>query len=384
MLNIRENIIFKILAIYLISTFIFLATIFIVVTNYQKNDKIEKQHQSFREYKRYLINFIDNNDLKDFSSIANTNEIEVKILKNNQTIFSNFNSNNQDIKLQKRFNYDENFIYYSNFIEKGNDKIHYILKSDNKNEEIYNFKKEFLFFLLTILFSSSFVAYFLVKIIMKSIEENIKKLDNFLKDSTHEIKSPLTIINMSIETMNEETLCNKNKKRVENINFATKTLNNIYENLVEIHFNNKKEEIDSFIEFDKILEERINLFKPTLLKNNLTIKSDINSCQIKINSFNLEKIIDNLLSNSIKYSKNSSTINIYLNQNIFEISNISSYKLPNNLDTLFKRYSRATTNISGFGIGLYIVKKLCDEANLKISTNLNKNNSIKFFITWNN
>ncbi|MDN5043290.1 HAMP domain-containing sensor histidine kinase [Aliarcobacter butzleri] len=382
MLNNKKEIIYKILSIYFISTFLFLSSIFIVVTYYQETYEIEKQHQAIREYKRYIINFINTSDLKNFNLINNNDKIEVKILKDNKILFSNFSSNN-NIKLQKRFYYDKDFIYYFNFIKVDNNEIQYILKSDNKNQEIYNFKKKLFIFLMIILFASSFVAHSLVKIIIKSIAENMNKLDEFLKDSTHEIKSPLTIINMCIETIDEETLCDKNKKRINNLNYATKTLNNIYENLVEVHFNNKEKKAASFIEFDKILEERIELFKSTLLKNNLTIKSEISNSQIKIDQFDLTKIIDNLLLNSIKYARNSSIIHIKLSQNIFEIQNISSYKLPNNFNTLFERYYRANTNLSGFGIGLYIVKKLCDEANLKINSTLIKDNSIKFSISWN-
>lgn len=380
MLSSTKKVINKILTIYSISTLLFLTTIFIIVSKWQEQEAIEKIQQSMREHKRYIIDVIKNHEIYELKNFFNDLDIEIKISHLEEILFSNFKSIDE-ISPQKRFFFYKDYIYYFNTVTKNEQTINLLIKKNTKKEDILLFKKKLLILLFIIFLLSLVVAYILIKTIIKPLEENAKKLDDFLKDTTHEIKAPLSIMNMSIETMEKENLNEKNLKRLNNLNFSIKTLNNIYESLVEIHFNKSNNEIN-IIEVDLKLLERISIFNHQLEQKNLLISLKSNKSFIKINEYKLEKIIDNLLSNITKHAKNNSEVIINLEQNRLEISNLISNKLPNNLSILFERYTKINST-NGFGVGLHIIKKICNEFNIKLDCKIIDENRIKFILIWN-
>lgn len=380
MLSSTKKVINKILTIYSISTLLFLITIFIIVSKWQEQEAIEKIQQSMREHKRYIIDVIKNHEIYELKNFFNDLDIEIKISHLEEILFSNFKSIDE-ISPQKRFFFYKDYIYYFNTVTKNEQTINLLIKKNTKKEDILLFKKKLLILLFIIFLLSLVVAYILIKTIIKPLEENAKKLDDFLKDTTHEIKALLSIMNMSIETMEKENLNEKNLKRLNNLNFSIKTLNNIYESLVEIHFNKSNNEIN-IIEVDLKLLERISIFNHQLEQKNLLISLKSNKSFIKINEYKLEKIIDNLLSNITKHAKNNSEVIINLEQNRLEISNLIFNKLPNNLSILFERYTKINST-NGFGVGLHIIKKICNEFDIKLDCKIIDENRIKFILIWN-
>jgi len=77
----------------------------------------------------------------------------------------------------------------------------------------------------------------------------------------------------------------------------------------------------------------------------------------------LIRLFDNLLSNAIKYSKPNKTIHVKLN-NYFEVTNEGDIK---NIKNITKKFVRENKNEGGFGIGLYIVKKIAENYNFEFS-----------------
>ena len=105
------------------------------------------------------------------------------------------------------------------------------------------------------------------------------------------------------------------------------------------------------------LQKNIEIFK--------NIQPNIN---IKFNEIEAYRIIDNNLSNAIKYSKKESKIFIKLEK--LETGFILEFKDEGtgikNVSRLFERYYRGDKITGGFGIGLSIVKNICDKNGIKI------------------
>ncbi|MBR2918135.1 MAG: ATP-binding protein, partial [Campylobacter sp.] len=125
---------------------------------------------------------------------------------------------------------------------------------------------------------------------------------------------------------------------------------------------------------------RIKLFE--LSANAKGIEFEINSISFELNSDmqKLGKIIDNLISNAIKYSSKNSKIIINLDKNSFEIINFGTVISKENLDKIYDKFSRFDTQNGGFGIGLSLVKRYCDELGFSIVCQ-SRDNQTKFTIT---
>jgi signal transduction histidine kinase len=228
-----------------------------------------------------------------------------------------------------------------------------------------------LVFLLSLLFLNHFAAPF---------RQVNKKLDNFIKDSVHEINTPLSIINVNIDLFNRK---NPENKYLMRIKAAAKSLANIYNDMDYIIKNEKKGFTSEEIELDTYLKERIEYISEIAAMQNIRIESQIN-CRARIlfSSIKLQRIIDNNLSNAIKYS-NQNTV-IYVRLDAVGDRCVLSFT-DNGIGIaepkkIFERYYREKSDKSGFGIGLNIVKQIIDDAgiSLKITSVLGKGSSFSY------
>ncbi len=200
----------------------------------------------------------------------------------------------------------------------------------------------------------------------KFANDLVKSQDKFIKNAIHEINTPLSIIITNIDLFK---LKFTNNKYISKIEAGSKIIHNIYNDLSYMIKKDRIEYKKITIDFSTFLLQRIDFFDEVAIGNNLFISSQIQAnINIKFNDIELQRIIDNSISNAIKYSFQDTQIDISLIQNnkniILEITNKSDIiKEPNKL---FQRYYRENENRGGFGIGLNIIKEICDKNNILI------------------
>jgi len=224
--------------------------------------------------------------------------------------------------------------------------------------------------LMLILFSVIILVFILSMFFLQSFAKPFKKLnetlDNFIKDSVHEINTPLSIISVNIDLYNRKNEPNKYMHRMK---AATKVLSNIYNDMdYLIKYDRLKYEKES-IDMSLFLRDRIDYFSEVARMKNITINSNIKKCSnIQMNAKQLQRVIDNNISNAIKYSYENSEIDIelYTKNNRCHLS-FRDYGVGiKKIDEIFSRYYREDTSKGGFGIGLNIVKSIIDEANIEL------------------
>ncbi len=236
-----------------------------------------------------------------------------------------------------------------------------VLRSNEYSEEkLEIISKIVTIFLCSILFFL-IVSYFIIKLSFRPLIEKINSLNSFIKDTTHEINTPLSVILMSIEMFE-----NYPEKYLSNIKIAAKTLSNLYENLVNLNFKTTQNTLEN-INVKEILNERIKYFSIMLGEKNLSLNTDLSEVWLKTDEFKFKNIFDNILSNAIKYCAEKTEISVILCENYFEISNFGNEISKEQKSKIFEKFTRFNAEKSGFGIGLSLVKKYCDELGFKIS-----------------
>ena len=199
-------------------------------------------------------------------------------------------------------------------------------------------------------------------------QELLKSHRLFLRNSVHEINTPISIIMANIELFELEYGENS---ILSNIEAATKNIYGIYDDLSYI---TKKDKIDykkDTINLSDFIQNRIHFFNILAKQSKLKfhfLEKIANQAQIDINETKLQRIIDNNITNAIKYTKELGTIVISLYENtshlIFEISSNST--IIQEPENVFNAYKRESTIKDGFGLGLNLVKTICDEENIQI------------------
>ena len=244
-----------------------------------------------------------------------------------------------------------------------------------KYKMIISFLAAFLFMIL--------IGYFISKLFLRPMRDALHLLDRFIKDTTHELNTPITAIITNIEMIDKSLLDEKLAKKINRIEIGAKTISNIYEDLTFVTLNNQIISNNEDLNLSNILKQRVDFFKSLAIMKKITFKLNIkDDVFLFCDNKKISKLIDNLLSNAIKYNKMSGTIKIVLSENSFIIEDSGKGISAENLATLFERYTRFDKSVGGFGIGLNIVSLIAKEYNLKISVESEINIGTKVSITW--
>lgn len=227
------------------------------------------------------------------------------------------------------------------------------------DEEIYKVKIFTISLQIVLLIFFLILSYFLAKLSIKPMKETISHLDRFILDLIHDLNTPSTSIilnsNLLIEKENDE----KKIKKLNRIKMSADTISSLYKNL-EIILNQKlsKEKID----IEKIVKNKVEDFRLLFPKIEFIVDIKPNSI-IQTNEKALIRILDNLLTNSCKYSNEQNPkIEISFENQILSIKdNGKGVKYPKKI---FERYYKEDNQ--GYGIGMHIVHRLCDNLDIKL------------------
>ncbi len=244
-------------------------------------------------------------------------------------------------------------------------------------------KKEIFIFVIIAFFFMTLLGYFLLKIFLKPMKDALHLLDRFIKDTTHELNTPISAIISNVEMIDVSDLDEKMAKKIKRIDIGAKTISNIYEDLTFLTLDNKIISQNEYLDLTRIVFQRVEYFR-TLAEVKkidfvLNIKKDISIfCDVK----KMSKLIDNLLSNAIKYNKIKGQIFITLDKSYFCVEDTGKGMNQDQIEQLFQRYTRFDKSVGGFGIGLNIVSMIAKEYNFKIKVSSEIKFGTKMEVKW--
>jgi signal transduction histidine kinase/DNA-binding NarL/FixJ family response regulator len=221
-------------------------------------------------------------------------------------------------------------------------------------------------------------------------EENQKRIDFFI-NLAHETRTPLSLIS---NYFNE--YIKKIKPTIELLNIKSnfeKLLRDMV-NFLDIEKLNRDQifyDHSHIIELYEILKNKVELFKELAKKRNIDIilKNNTRNIVTKIDSLAIDRVLNNLLDNAVKYNKDNGKINIILENNAGFIDLIIKDTgigiSEDEINYIFEPYHQMfheKRQIQGLGMGLTIVKKIIDEVNGKICFNSKLNEGTTIIITF--
>ncbi|MEK6659788.1 MAG: HAMP domain-containing sensor histidine kinase [Campylobacterota bacterium] len=198
-------------------------------------------------------------------------------------------------------------------------------------------------------------------------QDLLKAQKEFLRYTVHETNTPLSVILTSIELY---LMKHPKDRQLSKIEAAAKNIFSIYDDLSYLVKKDHIEYKKNVLNLKNFLSSRIDFF--TEVAEFSRIKFDYNppdeDLHIYFNETKLQRIVDNTITNAIKYSLPNEKVYVSLNKigaNIeFSISNKS--KIIKNTDKVFDAYYREEKNSDGFGLGLRLVRTICDEEGIEI------------------
>jgi two-component system OmpR family sensor kinase len=246
-------------------------------------------------------------------------------------------------------------------------------------------KKEIFIFVVIAFAFMTLLGYFLLRIFLKPMRDALHLLDRFIKDTTHELNTPISAIITNVEMIDTNSLDEKLSKKIKRIDIGAKTISNIYEDLTYLTLDNKIISQNENLDLSKIVHQRLEYFKTLADVKKIELIENIEDdviifCDVK----KISKLIDNLLSNAIKYNKVKGFIKVTLTKKSLIVEDSGKGMTEDQVEQLFERYIRFDKSVGGFGIGLNIVSMIAKEYNFKINVESEIKIGTKMELIWEN
>ena len=208
------------------------------------------------------------------------------------------------------------------------------------------------------------------------------KRQDFVSAVSHELKTPLTAIRMYAELLQNSWVANETKRQKYYglIVGETERLSRLIQNVLNL---SKLERGNWNVQFTRInpktiLDTFVSTYTQNVEKNgfDLTVTSDICNMQLTLDKDAVMQVLMNVVDNSLKFARNSAYKMIALelrvaeNDVYFVVRDYGPGIPPKEMEHVFDEFYRVgnemTRTTSGTGIGLSMVKKLCDKTNMKV------------------
>jgi len=234
-----------------------------------------------------------------------------------------------------------------------------------------------LFFVLAL------IGFTLSRMFLRPMNEAIALLDDFIKDTTHELNTPVSAILTNIEALDTDDLSPSIQKKLRRIEIASRTISTLYDDLTYLILNHDLAVHNIPLDLAHLLHERLEYFRHRIEQKKITLSLHIDSEVIlMIDSTKATRLIDNLLSNAIKYNVMGGNITITLQNKALCIED-NGIGIPSSMiDRVFERYQRADKSVGGFGIGLNIVAMIAKDYDLKITIESEEKKGTKICVIW--
>ena len=291
--------------------------------------------------------------------------IRYALLDKDKNIIFSYLDEKFQIDYSKNFYENSFYNYFITTLDEENIPIKYIVM---ESCQVVNDKNSIkILILIKLIISSIFIAcvgYLLSKILLNPARKRVDSMDKFIKDSAHELNTPITVLMTSVSMLKN----GKNpEKMMKYILSSSKQISQIYNDIHFSAFNEINEDVFEEFDLKDLVAESVDYFNDISVTKNIQINSNLFSCYIKMDKTKTQKLVNNLISNAIKYSYKESIIEVTLKDNILNVKDFGRGISVEEQKEIFKRYKRGNNNEGGFGIGLDIVKRICNEYNLLLN-----------------
>lgn len=274
--------------------------------------------------------------------------------------------------------------------DQDGNEIYVFLHRDRDLENWYRVLGFSCIALLIFFFAILLVTIFVSKKMLEPVEENIEKQKNFITNASHELKTPLAIIQTNAEALE---LYNGKNKWTSNINEQIGRLSVMLNHMLTLSrteegaVKNAQEEVD----LTTVTEELLPMYRTSVEQNNITLFKHIeDSMPVRSSRAQIEQLVTILLDNAIKYALKGSTVEVHIytrdRNTIFETVNRCEHLPDCEPNRLFERFFRPDSSrysdIPGNGIGLSAAQAIVNAYGGTISCKYEGKDTIHFTVIF--
>jgi len=230
--------------------------------------------------------------------------------------------------------------------------------------------------------------------LLDRIENTIEREKQFTSDASHELRTPLTVIKGTLEVLIRKP--RNQEEYQEKINFCVSEVNRLNHMVDQLLLLARFENQNKSLKIEKVclnvaILDSISRYSTIIQSKNIQISTDFSKeYYVENDAYLLTIIINNLVSNALKYSNENAKLNIILTDEYerIECQIIDSGRgIPAvDLQKIFNQFYRSKaiehTGIKGSGLGLSIVKRLCTLLLIDIKITSKENVGTTVFLSF--
>lgn len=214
----------------------------------------------------------------------------------------------------------------------------------------------------------------------------LKEQDEFLKNAIHEMHTPLSVIITNIDLMRMSGIDNESLDAIE---AASRIIQNSYQDMTYLMKRNHVRDEKSTVDIAVFIRERVQYFTCIANVNDIALNLHIDTTDltpILFSVLKLGRIVDNTLSNAIKYSFHPGevAVNVGVDEGSVYIEITNRGPVIQSKEKIFERFYREERHKGGYGLGLNIVGEICDEEQVGIKVSSSEEEGTCFRYTFPN
>ena len=208
-----------------------------------------------------------------------------------------------------------------------------------------------------------------INVMAKELSKNEILKNDFISNVSHEIKTPITVIQNYAKALQNDSLDRLERdKYLKGLVVQTQKLSGLISNILKLNKLENQQIVPEMEEIDlaELLRVRILSFENLLEKKDLKVECDIEYVKIVGSSSLLEIVLNNLISNAVKFTDTGGKITISLKEDdthaIIKVKD-TGCGISNEVGKhIFDKFYQGDTSHSseGNGLGLALVKKVID------------------------
>ena len=201
----------------------------------------------------------------------------------------------------------------------------------------------------------------------RQILKDYEMLKGFTDNASHEMQTPLAIINSRLDLLiQDHELAETHHRPIQAMYDAVGRLRLLNQSLLLLtKIENHQFAHSDSIDMVPLIEEKLAQLEDPLRDRHLVVRKDLERLHLPINSYLADILLNNLLTNAIRHNHDGGELSIRLRDNSLRIAN-SGPALTFDPTTMFDRFVKGAHS-GGTGLGLAIVRQICDNYAFRLS-----------------
>ena len=196
----------------------------------------------------------------------------------------------------------------------------------------------------------------------EKIQGDYVKIKEFTENASHEIQTPLAIVNSKLELfMQSDTLTQEQARMLEEMYAATSRLSRLNKSLILLtRIENREFKEHEEIPLHELISEQLEQLEEMIAMRELQLlPPELEPAYVHMNRGLAEVLVSNLLVNAIRHNYEGGTVEVSLLEGCFCVRNTGA-ALNGPADRFFGRFMSGKDTAGSLGIGLALVSKICD------------------------